>query len=357
MPTLIADGYRLLLRPLLFTLPPEAAQKVAELALRTRPAWRALAPALRVRDARLRADLCGLRLQNPVGLAAGYDKDCKLLPSLAAMGFGYLIGGTVTQSPLDGNPRPRMFRLKDNESLINALGFPNKGLESAARRLERARDNLGGTPLAVSVAAPSPDETAIVHRRLEPLVDVIELNISSPNTAGLKVFHDSTVLAELIARVNEKRAKPVMVKLPPYVADKHDEAGDGAGRERTLALARVCRDGGVDALTIANSRPSADPRLSTGAGGLSGRAIFPDTLRMVADVRGEVGDKPAINACGGISTGEEAWQVLKAGADTVQLYTALIYRGPSVVREINRELVAIMERERVESLASALSRG
>ena len=181
-------------------LPPEAAQRVAELALRRRLAWRLLSPAFRVRDARLRVSAGGLTIQNPVGLAAGYDKNCRMLPSLADLGFGYLMAGTVTESPRAGNPRPRLVRLVGQQSLLNAMGFPNVGLESAARRLEPAHRSLRGTPLVVSVSGLAAEEIVRCHRRLEPLADAIEVNISSPNTAGLRLFHEPRVLAELIDR-------------------------------------------------------------------------------------------------------------------------------------------------------------
>ena len=349
---LITAAYQLILRPLLFLLPAEVAQKVADLALRQRPAWRALAPTFRVWSVTLHVGLCGLELRNPVGLAAGYDKNCALIPSLASLGFGYLTVGTVTESPQTGNPKPRMFRYAKERSLINALGFPNVGLEVAARNLERGRDGLGSTSIVVSVSGASADEMLRCHRRLEPLADAVELNISSPNTAGLRVFHEPAVLQELVERVNEARTKPLMVKLPPYEPDATAESQAGL-----LALARVCADLGVDALTVANSRPARDPRLATGVGGLSGRAVLSEMLRMVRDVRAEVGDRVAINACGGISTGEEAWEALRAGATTVQLFTGMIYRGPGTVTKINGELLAVMAREGVASLRSELSQG
>ena len=356
MPSITTSGYRLLLRPLLFRLPPEAAQKVAELALRRRLVWRALAPAFRVEDQRLGVDFCGLRLTNPVGLAAGFDKDCALLPSLAAMGFGYLVGGTVTESPQPGNPKPRMLRYIDHLSLINALGFPGKGLQNAARHLERVRGVLGDTAVAVSISGVSADEIVRCHRLLEPLADIIELNISSPNTAGLKAFHEAPALADLIGRINDGRAKPLMVKLPPYSSSSAAEPSDGEAAERVLAMVKTCLDEGVDAVTVANSRPIADSRLSTGAGGLSGKAVFSDVLKMVAEIKAEVGDRMAISACGGIFSGEDAWQALKAGAKTVQLYTGLVYRGPGIVAQINRDLLSIMKREGVESLRAAFTK-
>ena len=337
-------AYKAILRPLLFLLPAEAAQKAAHLALRQRYLWRAFAPFLRVRGERLRVQWCGHSLVSPVGLAAGFDKSCEMLPSLEALGFGYLMCGTVTEEPRSGNRKPRLFRHVGQQSLVNAMGFPNKGLEAAVRRLEHSRERLGGTPFAVSVSGATADEMVRCHLRLEPLVDAVELNISSPNTAGLKVFHEPPALTELVARVNERRSKPLMVKLPPYPSANGAESGEQA-REWGMALAKVCLTEGVDAVTVANSRPVSDARLSTGAGGLSGMPIFEDTIRMVADVRSEVGDRLAINACGGIFTGQDAWKALRAGATTVQLYTGLVYRGPGVVRAINRELLAIMAKE------------
>ena len=356
MPNLGPIPYKLLLRPLLFRLPPEAARKVVDLGLGRHNLWRALAPALRVRDARLATDLCGLPLENPVGLAAGFDKDCQLLPSMAAMGFGYLVAGTVTESPRPGNPKPRLLRHVSEESLVNALGFPNKGLEHAARRLELAQGTLGDTQLAVSVSGTTTEEIARCHKRLEPLVDAVELNISSPNTEGLRAFHEPQTLSDLIGRVDEVRAKPLIVKLPPYFSPSLASRSREDTRERVMSMVRVCVESGVSALTVANSRPTIEPRLSTGAGGLSGKMVFSDMLRMVADVKAEVGGRLAVNACGGIFTGADAWKALKAGASTVQLYTGLVYRGPGIVRQINRELVSIMERENTESVRTALSK-
>lgn len=352
MPNLSEVAYKLLLRPLLFLLPPEAAQRVSHFALRRHVAWRAAAPLMRVRDSRLEADLCGLALSSPVGLAAGLDKNCELMPSLKALGFGYLTIGTITESPRAGNPKPRMVRLAREQSLINALGFPNKGLEHAARMLERTRGRMGGTPVIASISGVTPEEIVRCHRRLEPVADAIEVNISSPNTEGLRVFHNGAALAELLGLVNDGRTKPLMVKLPPYPAPATDGSVDPEAREGLLALARVCRESGVDALTMANTRPTEDRRLAMGAGGLSGSAILPQTLEMVSDVRGEVGDRTAINACGGISSGRDAWRALEAGATTVQLYTGMIYRGPGVVKQVNRELLAVMRQEGVDSLGS-----
>ena len=333
------DLYRHILRPLLFLLPAETAQRAAELALRPSRPWRLKAPFLEIRDSRLETELCGLKLGNPIGLAAGFDKNCELVQSLRRLGFGYLVVGTVTELPQRGNPRPRMLRRVTEEALVNSLGFPGKGVEYAARRLERCGD---GGPVVVSVSGTEAGSIVRCHRRLEPLVDAVEVNISSPNTAGLSVFQEPGALAALLDALNEGRRKPLFVKLPRYGALSGEGGGDERGREMLLGLVRECARRGVDGLTLANTRPVQDRGLAVGAGGLSGRPLTEETLAMVADVRGEVSDGLAINACGGIFTGEDARRALEAGATTVQLYTALVYHGPGTVRRIGTELLAHM---------------
>ena len=340
------DAYRLLIRPLLFSLPPETAQRAAETVLRQTLLWRGLSGALRVADDRLSTDLAGLKLGNPVGLAAGYDKNCEFLPSLAALGFGYLTGGTVTRQPALGNPKPRVLRYVKERSLINALGFPSQGLDFAARRLERTRESLSGTPVVVSVSGVTVDDILTCHRRLEPFAEAIEINISSPNTEGLRVFLKPPALSELLGRVSDERTKPLFVKLPPYASKEAAQSPGSEARDQVMGLVGASLKHGVEALTVANTKPAVDSRLAVGSGGLSGKLVFADMLTMVADIKAEVGDRVAINACGGIFSGEDAWQALEAGATTVQLLTGLIYGGPGAVRQINQGLLRIMHKEK-----------
>ena len=355
--------YSVLIRPLLFALPPETAQSVADLLLKREFIWRALSPALSVRSPKLEVDLCGLKLQNPVGLAAGFDKDCEFIPSMSALGFGYITAGTVTRHPKRGNSKPRMFRYVKDASLINALGFPGRGLDLAVRQLEAAHKSSARVPTVISVSGITVDEIVECHRRLEPLVDAVEVNISSPNTEGLRVFHEPRTLGELLARINDGRSKQLFLKLPPLVADlapwrqTQMDIGDITGgpeaypghpspaeaTEQLMALARTCAERGVDALTVSNTRPTEDLRLAVRSGGLSGKLVFPHMLKMVADIRAELGKDMVINACGGIFSGKDAWQALQAGATTVQLLTGLIYRGPGIVKRINQELLRLMD--------------
>ncbi len=323
--------YRLLVRPILFRLPPEAAQKVAETMLKRVPVWKLLVGRA---DGPLAVETGGLSLPNPVGLAAGFDKNCEMLPALSSLGFGYLVAGTVTEKPRPGNLKPRMVRLAKQQSLLNSMGFPGKGLNHAAEKLEGMRDRLGSTRLVVSVSGETIDEVVRCHRRLEPLVDAVEVNISSPNTAGLRAFHEANALRGLIGAVSDGRGKPLWVKMPPFPTD-------GPERDKATSLVNVCVEAGVDALTVANTKPVEDSRLAVGRGGLSGRELLPDTLRMVREVASEVGEGTSVNACGGISSGSDAQAAIEAGAGSVQLYTGLIYEGPGLVKAINKELLAL----------------
>ena len=351
---LTPDAYASLLRPLLFALPAEAAQKVAGKALKHPLPWRALGSILRFHDHRLSSDWCGMPLSNPVGLAAGFDKNCEMIQSLAALGFGYITVGTITLHPRPGNPKPRMVRDAKESSIINALGFPSDGLASAARRLERSQSVRAKVPIVASVSGETVDEIVRCHRRLESLVDAVEINISSPNTSGLRVFHQPDRLAQLIDAVNEVRYRPLIVKLPPLPGPNGKPDGLPRERDRLMALAQVCKQRGADGLTVANTRPIEDARLAVGSGGISGRPLFSRMLEMVQYVRAEVGDGMAINACGGVFTGDDALRALQAGASTVQFYTAFVYRGPAAARAVNRELLAAMS---IQPARAASQRG
>lgn len=317
-----------MVRPDLFRRDPEKAMEQGERALRARLVWRAVAPSpdeTRV-PVSLPRPLSHLDLRNPIGLAAGLDKRCESLDSLSCWGFGYVVGGTVTARPRPGNDKPRLIRDAKEESVVNALGFPSDGLDAAAERLERRRP--ASARVLVSVAALDEQEAADCLRRLEPVVDGVEINFSSPNTAGLRRFHEPEALRGLLGALNAVREKPLFVKIPPYRRNDDEE------RERVLRLVRVCREEGVDAVTAANTIPVEDSRLAMGRGGLSGRPIFEDIMAMLPDVRSELGADVGLNACGGVAAADDARRALDAGANTVQLYTALIFQGPGLVEEI-----------------------
>ena len=194
--------------------------------------------------------------------------------------------------------------------------------------MERLKDRPA--KVLVSVAVLDDDETAECVAALEPLVDGVELNISSPNTAGLRKYQEIDALRTVLEKLNAQRSKPMFVKLPPYIDDEQ--------RENVLSLVRVCAEVGVSGVTAINTIPMEDSRLAMGRGGLSGAAILPDMLRIIPEVRREAGAKLTLNACGGISSTEDAADALRAGADTVQIYSALVYQGPGLVDRIVRGL-------------------
>jgi dihydroorotate dehydrogenase len=318
--------YRMLVRPSLFFFEPERAQRITDNLLAVRPLWRAYAQVTNVPD--IPVTVAGMALRNPVGLAAGLDKQCAYLDSLANLGFGYVIGGTVTTNSRSGNPKPRVLRLPHQSSLINALGFPSEGLRAAEARLR----SLSSRPAKVLVSIAALDEQGTLEclTALEPLVDGIEVNISSPNTAGLRKFQEPVALRRLLDVLSAARKKPLFIKIPPYM--------NQADHQNVMSLVRECRDAGVTGITVMNTIPVEDARLAMGRGGLSGAAVREDMLRIVPEVRAEVGKEMVINACGGIATPGDARRALAAGADTVQLYTAMVYRGPGVVGEIVKGL-------------------
>lgn len=289
-----------------------------------------------------------LVLPNPVGLSAGFDKNCEMSEALFHMGFGYLTLGTVTLNPREGNPKPRMWRYPQR-SLVNSMGLPNEGAQRATANLIQNRNNLG--PVIVSVSGLSIDEFAECYRQIEPLADGIELNVSTPNTAGVRIFQEPDVLRELLDSIKKVRSakKPVWVKIPPYFDEKE--------RENVHDLVEVCVKASIDGFTAINTKRITEPRASIGTGGLSGPLIFQDMLRIVADVYNHTGGKVPINACGGISSGLDAWRALEVGASSVQLYTAFVYEGPGVVSKINQELIRMLESSRLNSLSEVTGTG
>lgn len=327
--------YRAVGRPLFFALPPEAAHRLAGALLALPLPWSVIGGA--EDDPRLRVSLAGIELRNPVGLAAGFDKRCRHLDALGRMGFGYVVGGTVTRAARRGNPKPRIVRYPGRRSMVNAMGLPSPGAAAVADRLAETRR---AAPRFASLADEATADVVFNHTLLEPLVDAVELNASCPNVSWGRDHDNEAHLAELMRELGTRRAKPLFVKLPPFRTDVE--------RDAVLALARLAQEGGADGLVCSNTRPVEERRLAVGAGGLSGRDLFEDTVRIVRDVRTATGGRVAIIASGGIFTAANALACIEAGATTVQVYTGLIYEGPRIVGNINRGLAAAVRERRVE---------
>ena len=332
--------YTRLIRPLLFVLSPETAQHLAEFALGITPLWKTTRPFLQLEDERLRCDIGGIKIPNPVGLAAGYDKDARLVSGLANLGFGYIVVGTVVAQPRGGNPRPRLVRDPAKGSLTNSLGFPSRGVERVVRNLMEAGPQR--VPLLVSVSGLSVGEFSLCYRALQPLVAGVELNISSPNTEGVRVFQDPKKLDELLLELTPHKEKPLFLKLPPFFDDTE--------RGRVMDILDLCIRHSIDGVTAVNTWPVEDNRLAVGKGGMSGKPLYPHMLRMVEELRKYAGSRLTINACGGIFSGEDALNALKAGANSVQVFTVFIYQGPGTAMRINRHLLHATKREGVASV-------
>ncbi len=293
-------------------------------------------------ETRLRTEFLGLSLPSPIGAAAGIDKDCKFLGALLDLGFGFAAGGTVTLGPRPGNPRPRLLRLPRDEALVNAMGFPGAGLESAARAMGKFS---GRRPrLFASVSGTIEDEIVQCHRRLEPLCAAVEVNISSPNTGGLRTFHEPARLRGLVQTLAVGKRRPLLVKLPPWENNRESRAGG-------ILLAETAVDSGADGVVVANTRPVEHSGIAVGRGGMSGRPLYEDTLRMAAETRAALGNRGAIIACGGVTTARQVWQLLAVGASGVQFYTSLVYGGPGLPGSINRNLARLMQRAGCNSVS------
>ncbi|HWH95816.1 MAG TPA: quinone-dependent dihydroorotate dehydrogenase [Baekduia sp.] len=336
--------WRLLFALVLRRMDAEAAHRLGTraLAVALGPRWtrrlarRACAPA----DPTLRVRALGLELPSPLGLAAGFDKDAAHVDALAALGFGFVEIGTVTAQPQDGNPRPRMFRLPADRALVNRMGFNNAGAAAAAARLTRARDagvivgvNIGRTKAAADAAADYRASAAA----LGPHADYLVINVSSPNTPGLRDLQAVEQLAPIVAAVREgmgDRAVPLLVKIAPDLAD-----------EDVDAVADFALRTGLDGLIATNTtisrtglRSDAEAVAAAGAGGLSGAPLAERSLAVLRRLRGRVGADFTIISVGGVENAEDAWARLVAGATLVQAYTAFVYGGPLWPRRVQRAL-------------------
>jgi dihydroorotate dehydrogenase len=339
--------------PLLRRLDAETAHDLTVAALE-----RGLAPRDRGGDDPvLRQRLWGLDFPNPIGLAAGFDKNARAYRAVLGLGFGFAEIGTVTPLPQAGNARPRLFRLAADEAVINRMGFNNQGLEAAARRLE-GRDrragivgaNIGKNKDQTDAAA---DYVAGI-RRLAPLADYLVVNVSSPNTPGLRALQMRAPLGALTGAVKAARDGLGLARPPPLLLKI---APDLAPEERA-DIAAVATETAIDGLIVGNttiSRPDGlASRVREEAGGLSGRPLLPLANAVLADMYRLTRGRIPIIGVGGISCGADAYAKIRAGAVLVQLYTALVYQGPGLVGRLKAELAARLRADGFSSIASAV---
>ena len=314
--------------PLLKRLPAETAHRAAINGLKIAPP--AQAPSS---DPRLSVDVLGLKFPNPLGLAAGFDKNAEVPVAMLRLGFGFVEVGTLTPRPQAGNARPRLFRLREDAAVINRFGFNNEGFERARARLERRPPGLIGVNLGANKdAADRVEDYALGVRTFARLADYLTINVSSPNTPGLRDLQRREALDDLIARVIEARDetephRPVLLKIAPDL--------DARGLEDIVATALIRR---VDGLIVSNTtvaRPATLTSRSRGeSGGLSGRPLFEPSTRLLARAYLLTGGALPLVGCGGVEDAETALAKIEAGANLVQLYTGLAIKGHGVVEEI-----------------------
>jgi len=328
-----------LIRPLLFLSDPEHShERVLGLLEKAshNSALRTLVSALAGSCPNAPISTMGLTFRHPVGLAAGFDKDARALPALTALNFSFLEIGTVTPRPQPGNPKPRIWRFPEAQSLVNAMGFPGEGMAAVRTRLESLRQKeLLTVPIGINIGknATTPLENALddyqsVLRELLDFGDYFVVNVSSPNTAGLRTLQEPDSLRNLLAPLLDitKARKPLLLKIAPDLAD-----------EDVQTAARIIRELGLAGIICTNTsiRRQIVPRAATlDRGGLSGPVIFDRMIECVKFARSELTNEFTVIAAGGIDSAERLNLALAAGAQLAQLYTAFIYRGPTVVRQI-----------------------
>lgn len=340
-----------LARPILMAMDAEQAHDLTVAALKT-----GLVPGAGGREApSLATRVFGLDFPNPIGLAAGFDKNAEVPDAMLRQGFGFVECGTVTPRPQDGNPRPRLFRVPTAEAVINRFGFNNQGLDAYAARLTARAGrpgivgaNVGKNKETVDAAG---DYTACI-RRVAPLAGYLVVNVSSPNTPGLRTLQSRDALADLLGKCLEAREStgarpPLLLKVAPDLTDE-DKAD----------IAAVVLESGIDGLVVSNTtlaRPAAIPSaLAAEAGGLSGRPLMEASTRVLGEFFGLLGGKVPLVGVGGVASGADAYAKIRAGASLVQLYSALVYQGPALVARIKADLVRRLAEDGFAHVADAV---
>jgi dihydroorotate dehydrogenase len=336
-----------LLRPALFRLDPERAHGLALTALKLMPGGKPAAP-----GGPLAVTVAGIDFPNPLGMAAGFDKDGEVPDALLGLGFGFAEVGSITPLPQEGNPKPRLFRLEEDRAVINRMGFNNGGGEAALPRFEARAGRPGVVGINIGANKDSPDRVAdyaAMARLMAPYACYLAVNVSSPNTPGLRALQDENALAELLDAVLEARGSdgpPVFLKVAPDLEPADIDA-----------IARIAIDKQLGALVVSNTTITRPPLKSCHAGeagGLSGAPLRDLAQRRLRDFHSATGGAVPLVGVGGIFSAEDAWARIRAGASLVQLYSAMVYEGPGIARKIVAGLERLMRREGFTSIAEAV---
>jgi dihydroorotate dehydrogenase len=341
-----------LAKPLLFRLPPETAHHLGLSALRFLrhdPVASLCRRHYAVDDPRLSTELWGLDFPNPVGVAAGFDKNARVPRALSALGFGFCEVGGVTAHPQSGNPRPRLFRLPEDRALINRLGLNNEGADRIGRRLASVEVDV---PVGVNVAKSedvpaeqAPADYVATYERVAEAGDFFVVNVSCPNSQGFEELQTRDSLAAVFEALTDAGASPLLVKLSPDLPEP--AAVDALG---------LVTEFGLDGVVATNTTTERPETLASAnrveSGGLSGAPLSARSTKMVSLAASTV-DVPVIGV-GGVATAADAYEKLRAGASLVELYTAFVYRGPSVARSVNRGLLDLLDRDGFDSVTDAV---
>ena len=319
------------------------------------PANRTMEKVVRVRDKRLEQELFGVRFPAPLGLAAGFDKNATAVDAWGAVGFGYAELGTVTPRPQPGNPAPRLFRLPEDKAILNRMGFNNDGALKVAKNLERKKS---GDVVGINIGKNKTSDDAVRDYRtgaslLGPLADYVVVNVSSPNTPGLRDLQAIEELRPILTAVQEATDTPVLVKIAPDLSDEDIDAVADLALELGLA--------GIVATNTTISREGlitdATRVEEMGAGGISGAPLNDRSLEVLKRLRSRVDDRLVLISVGGISTPEQAWERIAAGASLLQGYTPFIYGGLGWIRQIHRGLAEQVEAHGLENIGAAVGSG
>jgi dihydroorotate dehydrogenase len=346
-----------LVRPLLFSIDPETAHRLVIRLLRL-----GLLPKSRIpEDPVLKITVAGLNFPSPIGLAAGFDKNAEVFELMLGQGFGFVEVGTVTPRPQAGNPRPRLFRLIEDEAVINRMGFNNDGLEAMKERLRKRFDRgprqmwpgIVGANVGANKDSEDPAQDYVTGlAKLQGFADYFVVNISSPNTPGLRKLQGKAALADLLSRLRSVRGEgePVFVKIAPDLSA--DERAD---------IAEVVLAHEFDGLIVSNTTLGGRDQLKSPyrhqSGGLSGRPLFELSTEVLADMYRLTGGKLPLIGVGGVASGADAYAKIRAGASLVQLYSALVYQGPGLVERIKGELAACLKADGFANVADAVGAG
>ena len=337
-----------IIKPFIFNLDPEIAHDLAIKSLKLNFLPNSL---FNVKEEEiLETQLFGQKLKNPIGIAAGFDKSAEVYNSLFQLGFGFVEVGTVTPKRQLGNPKPRIFRLKKDKALINRLGFNNHGSEIIAKRILK---NPPKRILGINIGPNSDtknklDDFVKCITKLHELSNYITLNISSPNTVGLRDFHERKSLEDLLNKISTlKIKKPICLKISPDINSKD-----------ISQIIELIRKFNIDGLIISNTTISKREKLEDSKkfeeGGLSGEPLKNMSTNMIKEFYKGTNKKITIIGVGGIDTGKAAYEKISVGASAVQLYTGMIFKGPTIARDIKNELISILKKEKIKSISAAV---